>query len=197
MNRLTLFELTDTIMAIIDDIVDAEIAGDTDEIATLFEELDTHYIARTEKHEGYVHVIKNAEAARFTTRAKALMALAGQLKDNLRIDLEEHGEKTATAGKFKISRQNGTSRVVLSIELSELPPAYHRIPFNNTQSSYTGTADRNPASVLPAFTAAWKENRQRLIDFLPADYAPRALSEGVILHELREAITAEYAPELK
>ena len=42
MNRLTLFELTDTIMAIIDDIVDAEIAGDTDEIATLFEELDTH-----------------------------------------------------------------------------------------------------------------------------------------------------------
>ena len=136
MSRLTLFELTDTIMAIIDDIVDADIAGDTEELDSLYEELDTRYAARSEKHEGYVHVIKNAEAAtaackaeaaRFTARAKALTALAGQLKDNLRIDLEEHGEKTATAGKFKISRQNGTSRVVLSIEPSALPPAYQRV----------------------------------------------------------------------
>ena len=51
-----------------------------------------------------------------------------------------------------------------------------------------------PDPVLPAFTAAWKANRQRLIDFLSADYAPKDVSEGVIMHELAEAITAEYAP---
>ena len=51
-----------------------------------------------------------------------------------------------------------------------------------------------PAPVLPAFTAAYQENRQRLINFLSQDYAPRDLSDGVILHELGEAITAEYAP---
>ena len=52
----------------------------------------------------------------------------------------------------------------------------------------------SPAPVLPAFTAAWKANRQRLIEFLSTDYEPRDLSEGVILHELGEAITVEYAP---
>ena len=51
-----------------------------------------------------------------------------------------------------------------------------------------------PAPVMPAFTTAYQTNRQRLIDFLSADYEPRDLSEGVILHELGEAITAEYAP---
>ena len=136
MSRLTLFELTDTIMTIIDDIVEADLAGDTEELDSLYDELDTHYIARSEKHEGYVHVIKNAEAAvdackaeaaSFTARAKALEALSRQLKENLRIDLEEHGEKTATAGKFKITRQNGTQRVVLSIEPSELPTDYQRV----------------------------------------------------------------------
>ena len=136
MSSLTLFELTDEILATIDEIVDAEIERDPELLDTLYAELDGLYGARTEKHEGYVHVIKNAEAAvdackaeaaRFTARAQALHALSHRLKETLRMDLAEHGEKTAEAGKFKITRQNGTQRVVVSVDPAELPEGYQRV----------------------------------------------------------------------
>ena len=62
MKHLTLFELTDAILDLVDDIVDASIAGDEEELNALYDELSTHYGKRASKHEGYVHVIKNAEA---------------------------------------------------------------------------------------------------------------------------------------
>ena len=136
MSSLTLFEITDEIVYLIDEIVEAEIDGDAELLTTLYNELDSLYIERTAKHEGYVHVIKNseataqackAEAARFTARAKALESLTHQLKENLRIDLHENGEKSVKAGEYKISRQNGTQRVVLTIEPSELPTDYQRV----------------------------------------------------------------------
>ena len=50
-----------------------------------------------------------------------------------------------------------------------------------------------PQPVIPAFKKAWQENRQRLIDFLAQGFDGN-LSEGVISHELGEAITEQYAP---
>ena len=136
MNHLTLFDLTATIIAIIDDIVDAHIASDEAEIQSLLEELNSLYGARSEKHEGYIHVIKNAEAAAknchaeaeaFAVRSRALKKLAQRLKDTLLADLHQHGEKTATAGKFKIARQAGQPRVVVRVEASKLPDDYQRV----------------------------------------------------------------------
>ena len=136
MKHFTLFQLTDAILDIVDDIVDASIAGDEEELNALYDELSTHYGKRAEKHEGYVHVIKNAEAtakackaqaAAFYARAKALENLSRRLKDTLRADLEQHGETRTTAGNFKVARQNGQPRVVLSIEASELPTDYQRV----------------------------------------------------------------------
>lgn len=135
MKHLTLFELTDAITDLVDDIVDAELTGDVDEQQALFDELDSLYDARTEKHEGYVHVIKNAEAAAaackaeaeaFKKRATALGNLASRLKETLQADLEQHGEKSTTAGRFKIARQNGQPRVIVRIDASELPDDYQR-----------------------------------------------------------------------
>ena len=48
-------------------------------------------------------------------------------------------------------------------------------------------------AVLPAFNSAWKENRQRAIGFLSAEFYGN-LSAGVVLHELADAITEQYAP---
>ena len=53
-----------------------------------------------------------------------------------------------------------------------------------------------PAPVLPAYKAAWAANRQRVIDFL-ADGYDGDLSDGSVMHELGDAITAEYAPRKK
>ena len=105
MKALTLFELTASILQIIDEIVDAEIANDTEELQALYAELDTHYSNRSEKQAGYVHVIKNAEitakackaeAQAFMARSKALENLTARLKETLRLDLEQHGEKSTT-----------------------------------------------------------------------------------------------------
>ena len=137
MKHLTLFELTDAITDIVDDIVDAMIAGDTEEVDTLIDELDSLYEHRSEKHEGYVHVIKNAEAAAdacykeataFYARNKALKGLATRLKDTLMADLQQHGEKSTTAGTFKIARQkNSQPSVILNIDADALPTEYQRI----------------------------------------------------------------------
>lgn len=50
-----------------------------------------------------------------------------------------------------------------------------------------------PDPVLPAYQQAWTENRQRLIDFL-ADGFKGSLPDGSVMHEIGDAITAEYAP---
>ena len=136
MKHLTLFQLTDTITALVDDIVDAQIAGDEEELNALFDELATLYGARSEKHEAYVHVIKNAEAtakacraeaAAFTARGKALENLSHRLKDTLLSDLHQHGEERTTAGNFRLARQNGQPRVVVGIPPEELPTDYQRV----------------------------------------------------------------------
>ena len=49
-----------------------------------------------------------------------------------------------------------------------------------------------PEPVLPALNKAWQENRQRLFDFLSEGFSN--LVESVMLDEIGEAITAEYAP---
>ena len=136
MKHLTLFELTADIEERIDDIVDALIAGDTELVDDLMETLANLYEARDAKHEGYVHVIKNAEAAAeacyqeanaFYARNKALKGLATRLKDTLLADLEQHGEKRTTAGTFQIARQkNSQPSVILNIEADALPTEYQR-----------------------------------------------------------------------
>ena len=134
MKHLTLFQLTATITDIIDDIVDAEIAGETDE--NLFDELDSHYGARADKIEGYIHVIKNttaaatncrAEAEGFAKRAKALENLAKRLKETLHADLIKNNELTTTAGNFRIARHTGQPSVVLLVDASDLPTDYQRV----------------------------------------------------------------------
>ena len=126
MNTFTHVEPTDTLEAIIHDTIDAQIAGDEDEIQALMEKLDTLYSQRSEKHEGYIHIIRNAEM-----EAKALNTLAKLLRGTLLDDMIQHGEKQNNVGKFRLSRRNG-ARVVLHIDAGDLPEAYRRI-----------TADRN------------------------------------------------------
>lgn len=50
-----------------------------------------------------------------------------------------------------------------------------------------------PEPVIPAFNTAWKENRQRVLDFLAYGFCGN-LSEGVVMSEFGDAVTAEYAP---
>ena len=137
MKHLTLFDLTDAITDLVDDIVDALIAGDTEAVESLIDELDSLYGARSEKHEGYIHVIKNAETAAeacykeataFYARNKALKGLATRLKDTLMADLQQHGETRTTAGNFKIARQkNSQPSVILNIAAEALPTEFQRI----------------------------------------------------------------------
>ena len=78
MNTFTPFEITDTLEVIRRNIIDAQIAGDEDEIQALMEKLDTLYSERSEKHEDYTHVIRNAKM-----EAKALKTLAKLLRGTL------------------------------------------------------------------------------------------------------------------
>ncbi len=126
MNTFTPFEITDTLEVIRRDIIDAQIAGDEDEIQALMEKLDALYSERSEKHEGYIHVIKNAEM-----EAKALNTLAKLLRGTLLDDMIQHEEKQNNVGKFRLSRRNG-ARVVLHIDAGDLPEEYRRITADKT-----------------------------------------------------------------
>ena len=132
----TLFELSSEVKHIIGDIVDAEIAGDTDAVDALVAKLDTAYDAREAKHESYVHVIKNAltaakgnkaEADDFSARARALNNLAKRLKKRLVEDLQASGESEVNAGKFRIARQRNQPSVVLSVDAEDLPAEYQKV----------------------------------------------------------------------
>ena len=104
MNTFRPFEITDTLEVIRRDIIDAQIAGDDDEIQALMEKLDALYSERNEKHEDYIHVIKNAEM-----EAKALNTLAKLLRGTLLDDMIQHGEKQNNVGKFSTqSSERGT-----------------------------------------------------------------------------------------
>ena len=133
MNTFTPFEITDTLEVIRRDIIDAQIAGDEDEIQALMEKLDALYSERSEKHEDYIHVIRNAEmeAKALRTRASALTKLAKQLRGTFLDDMIQHGEKQNNVGKFRLSRRNG-ARVVLHIDAGDLPEAYQRITADKT-----------------------------------------------------------------
>ena len=147
MRHLTLFQLTAEIAELVDDIVDADLAKDPDELDALHGELAALYDARTEKHEGYVHVIKNAEAAAeackaeahlFFARATALQNLAKRLKETLRADLEYHDEKSITTGAFKIARQNGQKKVVVRVAPADLPAEYQRVTIEADKPALKG-----------------------------------------------------------
>ena len=136
MKHLTLFEINATLAGVLDDIVDADMDGELEADDPLYAELDALFAARDEKHEKYIHVIKNsenaaeackAEALQFTRRATALQNLAKRLKETLRADLEQYGQTETTAGAFRIKRQNGQERVVVGVDASELPPNFQRI----------------------------------------------------------------------
>ena len=137
MKHLTLFQLRDEIAELVDEIVDAEIAGDTELVNALLAELANLYEAREAKHEGYVHVIKNAEAAAdacykeanaFYTRNKALKGLATRLKDILMYELKADDARSITAGTFKVARQrNSQPSVIMNIEAEALPTEFQRI----------------------------------------------------------------------
>lgn len=128
---------SDTPETAIDDIIDAHIAGDEDDIQALMEKLDTLYSERSEKHEGYICFIRNAqeEAKKLRTRARALSKLAKQLRGTLLDDMRQHGEKQTNAGKFRLSLRNGPPRVVLHIDAVELPEKYWRIMADTTALS--------------------------------------------------------------
>ena len=133
----TLFDLTDEIKAIVADIIDAEIAGDEDEVQTLIAELDELHEAREAKRQGYVYVIKNSLAAAenhkgvaedFDARAKAHANLVKRLKERLLFDMRLNDEQAVPAGEFKIARQkNGQPSVVMNIEAEALPTEFQRI----------------------------------------------------------------------
>ena len=137
MKNLTIFQLQAEIGEIIDEIIDAEIAGDTDAVDALLAKLDTLYASRSIKHEGYVHVIKNAlntakgckaEADFFAKRATALNNLAKRLKDTLKDDLVHHGEESVKAGKYRITRQkNSQPTVNVRIPDEDLPSEYQSV----------------------------------------------------------------------
>ena len=137
MKNLTIFQLQAEIGEIIDDIIDAELAGDTDAVEALLAKLDTLYESRSIKHEGYVHVIKNslntakgckAEADFFAKRATALNNLAKRLKDTLKEDLIHHDEESAKAGKYRIARQkNSQPTVNVHIPDEDLPSEYQNV----------------------------------------------------------------------
>lgn len=150
MKHLTLFQLNDTITSIVDDIIDADLAGELQPNDPLYAELDALYEAREKKHEGYIHVIKNAEIAagacrqeaeNFAKRARALNNLAIRLKETLRADLEQHDETAATAGAFQIRRQNRQPRVIVSVDASELPPQYQRVTVEPDKSALKEALD--------------------------------------------------------
>lgn len=135
--KTTLFQLTARIADKVNDILDAVFDRyDTETIDGLYAELDALYETRSEKLESYVHVVKNAEAAAkackdeanaFYAKSKAYENLSRRLKDTLLHDLKHHGEKSATAGSFKIARQKSPPRVVVRIPASDLPTEYQRV----------------------------------------------------------------------
>ena len=136
-NPFTLFDLSDKIKAIIADIIDAEIAGDEDEVEALLEELDAFYDARESKREAYVYVIKNslatsqackAEAKAFDVRGNALSNLAKRLKERLLFDLQQDGTEKAPAGIFKIARQlNSQPSLIVEIDAEDLPGDFQKV----------------------------------------------------------------------
>ena len=128
----TLFKLTDEIKALIADIADADVDGE--DLESLYEELDSLYASRADKLVGYVKVIKNSLHASegqkeiadlFDKRATALKNIAKRLKETLLADLEIHGEKSVTAGDFKIARQkNSVPTLDIKVDAEALPEAY-------------------------------------------------------------------------
>ena len=150
-NPFTLFDLSDAIQAIISEIIDAEIAGDEEQVEALIEELDALHGVRNQKYEAYVHVIKNseitskacrAEADAFTKRARALENLAKRLKGNLLYDLQAHGDDVVNAGKFKIARQSGQKSVVVNIEAYDLPEEFQRVTIEVDKSALKEALNR-------------------------------------------------------
>ena len=135
--KVTLFDIAIAIADKVNEIIDAVMErSEKETIDSLYTELDGLYESREAKLESYVHVIKNAEAAakackeqanEFYAKSKALDGLARRLKETLLGDLTQHGEKTANAGLFKITRRKSPASVIVLVPASELPPEFQRV----------------------------------------------------------------------
>ena len=129
------FDIAIAIADKVNEIIDAVMErSEKETIDSLYTELDGLYESREAKLESYVHVIKNAEAAakackeqanEFYAKSKALDGLARRLKETLLGDLTQHGEKTANAGLFKITRRKSPASVYRSRASVRITP---RIP---------------------------------------------------------------------
>ena len=196
MKNLTIFQLQAEIGEIIDEIIDAEIAGDTDAVEALLAKLDTLYESRSIKHEGYVHVIKNslntakgckAEADFFAKRATALNNLAQTIEGHAqrRSDVQ-HDEKSVTAGKFRIARQkNSQPTVNVLIDAENLPTDYQNVTIEADKTSLR-TSDRQAVRRL----TAWIWNTANTSESEPSNLSTtRAYLRGYA-HNLKRKVAA-------
>lgn len=131
--KLSLYDIRSEITLVIEDYLVSE---DRDEQDDLLKQLDELLEAKTDKHESYVHVIRNAESSArelqleantFSKRARAHKGLATRLKARLLDDLRHHGEKSVIAGHFKIRRQKSPATVSVDVMPEELPEDYQRV----------------------------------------------------------------------
>ena len=134
-NPFSIFDISHEITEITSEIVYAEMNGDTELVNSLFDKLEMMHAFRSEKHEAYIHVIKNAENAvtghraqadEHRQRASALENLSARLKRNLVLDLKLHKEDSTTAGEFKLARRKMHS-VIIHGEVEDLPEQFQRV----------------------------------------------------------------------
>lgn len=136
--RKNLFDIGSDIEEVVEDIIALEIENGEQlpDDHPLIQELTELHETRAEKHEAYVHVIKDkaamaksarAVAREFSDHAKACENLVTRLKDRLKADLIHYGEKSVDAGDFRVRRQNNPPALKLSVEPEALPREYQII----------------------------------------------------------------------
>ena len=130
--KMTLYEINTALEEVVDDLLDCDEA----ESEALLAELDALLEARDAKHEAYSHMIRNseahakalkAEAKAFADRAKAQENLAARLKKALLADLQDSGEISVKAGRWKIRRQVSPPQVVVDIDPRDLPAEFMKV----------------------------------------------------------------------
>ena len=101
--------------------------------------------------------------------------------------------------KVKVNLYGRNAPASTEVTAQGFPTRHVRLPApERTHKSESAKITPNPPThaeqvkaVMPAFNSAWKENRQRVIDFLSEGFFGN-LSEGVILKTLADAITEQY-----
>lgn len=131
---MTLYEINAEIREKCDAIT--AVGVESAEAEQLFAELESLYTTREAKHEGYVHVIRNAEARAealrgeaqaFLGRAHAARKLAERLKQQLLVAMQQQGEDVLDAGLFRVRRQVSTPAVDIHVEPEALPMEFQKV----------------------------------------------------------------------